>query len=120
MRALVGATRQAAGVIVVNYSEATIDGGRPSEAVAQADGSWLPVTGQKKQPYSVMAQRWFADALGTDAIVVTGPYEFAEGEAIAAARPPGGLAAFYVARSAEAARQPPETPWDGVDDFSKK
>ena len=41
-------------------------------------------------------------------------------EAIAAARPPGGLAAFYVARSAEAARQPPETPWDGVDDFSKK
>jgi adenylate cyclase len=41
-------------------------------------------------------------------------------EALAAARPPGGLAGFYVARSAEAARQPPGTPWDGVDDFSEK
>jgi hypothetical protein len=41
-------------------------------------------------------------------------------EAIAAERPPGGLAAFYVARSAEVARRPPETPWDGVDDLSQK
>jgi hypothetical protein len=41
-------------------------------------------------------------------------------EALAAERPSGDLAAFYVARSAEAARQPPGTPWDGVDDFSEK
>jgi hypothetical protein len=40
-------------------------------------------------------------------------------EAIAAERPPGGLAAFYVTRSAEAARLPPEASWDGVDDFSQ-
>src|SRR5262245_38530148 len=39
----VGATRQADGIVVVNHSEVAIDGGRPSEAVAQADGSWLPV-----------------------------------------------------------------------------
>jgi adenylate cyclase len=41
-------------------------------------------------------------------------------EAIAAERPPGGLAAFYVTRSAEAARLAPGTAWNGVDDFSKR
>ena len=41
-------------------------------------------------------------------------------EALAAERPPGGLAAFYVSRSAELARRPPDTLWDGVDDFSEK
>jgi adenylate cyclase len=75
----VGATRRADGVLLVNYSDAAVDGGRPIEAMAQADGGWLPVTDQKKQPYSVVAQRWFSDALATDAIVVTGPYTFAEG-----------------------------------------
>ena len=75
----IGATRRADGALLVNHSDAAIDGGRPSEAVAQADGSWLQAAGEKKKPYSVAAQRWFADALGTDAIVVTGPYAFAEG-----------------------------------------
>ncbi|HTO84624.1 MAG TPA: adenylate/guanylate cyclase domain-containing protein [Methylomirabilota bacterium] len=74
----VGATRRA-DVIVVNRSERAVDGGQPSEAVAQADGSWTPVTGQQRAPYSVVTQRWFAAALATDAIVVTGPYTFAEG-----------------------------------------
>jgi adenylate cyclase len=41
-------------------------------------------------------------------------------EAIAAGRPPGGLAAYYVARSAEIARLPPGKPWDGIDQFSSK
>src|SRR5215831_4239356 len=63
----VGATRRA-DVIVVNRSERAVDGGQPSEAVAQADGSWSPVTGQQRAPYSVVAQHWFADALATDAI----------------------------------------------------
>jgi adenylate cyclase len=75
----VGATRQADGVLLVNRSDASVDGGRPIEAMAQADGSWLPLAGEKKQPYSVAAQRWFSDALAADGIVVTGPYTFAEG-----------------------------------------
>jgi hypothetical protein len=75
----VGATRQPDGALLVNLSDATIDGGRPSEVVALADGSWLPASGPKKPPYSVVAQRWLTDALGTDAIAITGPYTFAEG-----------------------------------------
>ncbi|HEY7687931.1 MAG TPA: adenylate/guanylate cyclase domain-containing protein [Dongiaceae bacterium] len=75
----VGATRRADGFLSVNRSENGIDNGRPSEIVEQADGSWKPVGGEGKKPYSVVAQRWFADASATDAIVVTGPYTFAEG-----------------------------------------
>jgi adenylate cyclase len=75
----VGATRRTDGVLLVNHSEAAVDGGQPSEAIAQADGSWLAVTGQERKPYSVAAQHWFAEAIATDAIVVTGPYTFAEG-----------------------------------------
>jgi adenylate cyclase len=75
----VGATRRTDGSLLVNRSDAAIDGGRPEEAVAQADGSWLLVGGPKKPPYSVVAQRWLTDALGTDAIIITGPYTFAEG-----------------------------------------
>jgi adenylate cyclase len=75
----VGATRRPDGALLVNHSDATIDGGRPSEVVALADGSWLPASGPKKPPYSVVAQRWLTDALGTDAIAITGPYTFAEG-----------------------------------------
>jgi adenylate cyclase len=76
----VGATRWAEGSIVVNHSEAGVDGGRPREAVALADGGWQPVREDWKGPYSVAAQTWFKDAIATDAIVVTGPYTFAEGK----------------------------------------
>ncbi|HEX6093213.1 MAG TPA: adenylate/guanylate cyclase domain-containing protein, partial [Dongiaceae bacterium] len=41
-------------------------------------------------------------------------------QAIAATRPAGGLAEYYVRRCIEAARRPPESPWDGVDEFSSK
>ncbi|MGE0649289.1 MAG: adenylate/guanylate cyclase domain-containing protein [Alphaproteobacteria bacterium] len=75
----VGATRTAGGALLVNHSDASIDGGRPSEAKAQADGSWLPVIDQKRRSYSVITQPWLIEALDTDAIVVTGPYRFAEG-----------------------------------------
>jgi adenylate cyclase len=75
----VGATRRADGFLLVNRSEAGIDNGQPSEIVEQADGSWKPLGGPRKKPYSVVTQRWFTDASATDAIVVTGPYTFAEG-----------------------------------------
>jgi len=77
--AFVGATRRADGLLLVNRSEGAIDNGQPSEIVEQADGSWKPVGGPRKKPYSVLTQRWFTDASATDAIVVTGPYTFAEG-----------------------------------------
>jgi adenylate cyclase len=75
----VGATRRPDGSILVNHSEAAINDGRPSEAVALPDGHWVAVTESVKGPYSVIAQNWFKDAVRTDGIVVTGPYTFAEG-----------------------------------------
>ena len=74
----VGATRRADGAIIINHSEATIDGGVPQEAIAAADGT-LAAIAERKKPYSVLGQRWFTDALATDEIVVTGPYRFSEG-----------------------------------------
>jgi adenylate cyclase len=75
----VGATRRADGLLIVNRSEGGIEDGQPSEIVELADGSWKPVGGSRKKAYSVVTQRWFTDAIATDAIVVTGPYTFAEG-----------------------------------------
>jgi adenylate cyclase len=41
-------------------------------------------------------------------------------QAIAATRPAGGLADYYVRRCAEVAARAPDNSWDGVDEFSSK
>ena len=75
----VGANRRADGAIIVNRSEAAVEGGKPREAVTLSDGSWQTVPALNQKPYSVLLQRWFTDAFQTDEVVVTGPYQFSEG-----------------------------------------
>ena len=46
----VGATRRADGAIVVNRSEAAVDGAKPREAVTRSDGSWTAIPALSQKP----------------------------------------------------------------------
>lgn len=75
----VGATRRPDGAILVNIAATDQDNGVPIERIALPDGSWGPAGLLPKKPYSVVEQQWFKDALGADGVLVSEPYQFAEG-----------------------------------------
>jgi adenylate cyclase len=75
----VGATRRPDGAILVNVAAPDVAHGVPSERIALPDGGWRPAGLPPKKPYSVVEQPWFKTALAADGMLVSDPYEFAEG-----------------------------------------
>jgi adenylate cyclase len=75
----VGATRRPDGAILVNIAAADVGNSIPIERIALPDGSWRPADLPQKEPYAVRDQPWFKAALAADGVLVSDPYEFAEG-----------------------------------------
>ncbi len=89
----VGAWRRADGAIVLNRSDPAVDGGLPSELEVRPDGELIPFYREVKPGYDPRRQGWYRQAIASDGVVWTEPFEFNEGvmgiTAALAVRAPG-------------------------------
>ena len=89
----IGVWRRADGTIILNHSAPNVDGGRPSEVEIAADGRRIPFQRALPGGYDPRERPWYRQAVESNGVVWTEPFEFNEGAfgitAAVALRSPG-------------------------------
>lgn len=75
----VGARRDAAGRVLVHFSDPSINEGRGREFIVSTDGTWTPYAGQEMPPFDARKRPWFQNAAREKGLVWSPVYVFFEG-----------------------------------------